>query len=258
MVRHTPRCSQRRPRSAPARAGRPGATRAAAGGELDVLHQGWSGKPPTASNTSRRTKMAWSPVAMPLEPRAQVHQRCHHAQHARRPSMRTSKRPQAWTASAGHHFASASSGRRVSACRNNRMARRTPPHPRSSGGRGHARRPARGSRRAGHLHRVVAAAAIDQHDLAAAVTPAGEVDEQRAAWPPCPPSARRWRAKPRALHVRTPPHAHAFSAPPQLDPLPAVQPKQWSATRIDAPARSPASRSRRCSRRGPRLHRRRR
>ncbi len=38
--------------------------------------------------------------------------------------------------------------------------------------------------------------------------------------------------------------AASFKAPPQLEPWPAVQPKQWPATRIGLPARSSSSRSR--------------
>ena len=38
--------------------------------------------------------------------------------------------------------------------------------------------------------------------------------------------------------------AASFSAPPQLEPWPAVQPKQWPATRIGLPAMSSSSRSR--------------
>ena len=42
--------------------------------------------------------------------------------------------------------------------------------------------------------------------------------------------------------------AASFSAPPQLDPWPAVQPKQWPATRIGLPSRSSSSSSDRCTR----------
>ena len=42
--------------------------------------------------------------------------------------------------------------------------------------------------------------------------------------------------------------AASFSAPPQLEPWPAVQPKQWPATRIGLSAMSSSSRSERCTR----------
>ena len=80
---------------------------------------GCSGKPPTCSKAARVTKMAWSPVAMPLARERRFISAATTRSIQGRPSMRTSKRPQqAPLATACSTCASASGGSRVSACTN--------------------------------------------------------------------------------------------------------------------------------------------
>ena len=54
-----------------------------------------SGNPPTASNTSRRTNIAWSPVAMPVQRERRFINQAITGKSGCKPSMMTSKRPQA-------------------------------------------------------------------------------------------------------------------------------------------------------------------
>ena len=56
---------------------------------------GISAKPPTSWKVSRRTKIAWSPVAIPVRRERRLMKNPTTGRSGVRPSMRTSKRPQA-------------------------------------------------------------------------------------------------------------------------------------------------------------------
>ena len=61
---------------------------------------GRGAKPPSALKTSRRTNIAWSPVAIPVRRERQFMQKATMPSPRERPTMRTSNRPQGWLASA--------------------------------------------------------------------------------------------------------------------------------------------------------------
>ena len=130
---------------------------------------GWSGKPPTASeHLPRRTKMAWSPAT-----RRERRFIGHHAQMRGAPVERTSAAEHyGMPGLPGLRFASHLPAGACPHAGTTGCLRRTPPH------RVHLPGAAtlgdqRGSPAARDRHRVVANAAVHQHDLAAAVTPSG-------------------------------------------------------------------------------------
>ena len=131
------------------------------GAERDVFHQRDGGKPPTAANASRAHEDRLVAGGDPGQPRAHVHQRRRPRRSSGcRPSMRTSKRPQAQPlpASPSSTARRRAAGSRVSACRNSsdvargRVARR-----RSSAARGRAARRPRGRPAAARGPRVPSA-----------------------------------------------------------------------------------------------------
>ena len=73
MVRITPLCSQRRPEVTAGVATQNGRHRSFSRRERAMSSiSGKSGKPPTAANALRVTKIAWSPVATPVKRERQL------------------------------------------------------------------------------------------------------------------------------------------------------------------------------------------
>jgi hypothetical protein len=126
MVATTPSRSQRRPEVATRsrrHAGRE--TRLSALENAMSSISAMSGKPPARSNASRRTKIAWSPVAMPVTRERRFMLHATSARSGERPSIATSKRPHARSFASARSIASnAPSGSRVSAWRKRRIAPR--------------------------------------------------------------------------------------------------------------------------------------
>ena len=126
IVRHTPRCSQRRPEVCTRSRRQAGAAVRRSRRESSMSSiSGWSAKPPMAWNAARCTKIAWSPVAMPVQRERRFISAATTRSRRGRPSMHTSKRPHsAPPATACCTAAAAPAGRRVSACRNSSTAPR--------------------------------------------------------------------------------------------------------------------------------------
>ena len=126
-MRHGPRASQRRPdvTTRDARhAGRPAIDLRRRDSATSSI-SGCAGNPPASSNSARVTNMPWSPVAMPVSRERRFISAATSRRTRGRPSMRTSKRPHrgrrstvAGSASAATIATAASAGSRVSACRN--------------------------------------------------------------------------------------------------------------------------------------------
>ena len=122
MVRHAPCRSQRRPEvttRAARHAGRPARRRSVFDKATSSI-SGIGGKPPAASNNARVTNIAWSPVAMPVTRERRFIIAATHGNIRETPAIVTSKRPHGRPAASARAIAcAASSGRRVSAWRNN-------------------------------------------------------------------------------------------------------------------------------------------
>jgi hypothetical protein len=81
--------------------------------------RGVSGKPPAAEKTGRVTNMPWSPVAMPVRQDRRFMDRSTRRSRRCAPDRQTSKRPhEAPRPTAASSVGAASAGTRVSACRN--------------------------------------------------------------------------------------------------------------------------------------------
>ena len=119
-MRNVPSLSQRRPEVTTRwrrHAGRP-AVRSSAFDKATSSINGRGGKPPTSSNALRETKIAWSPVAMPVMRERRFISDATAGSSLERPSIVTSKRPQWWPCRTASCIAvSASLGSRESACR---------------------------------------------------------------------------------------------------------------------------------------------
>ena len=200
---------------------------------------------------SRVTNIAWSPVAMPVRrERGFISARDERRAADAAPSIaHVEAAPRGRSREASSISRSASGGSRVSACRNSNtspfasgrarihLRARGRAAPRSRGRQGRA--PARPCRRCcRHRQRSPRrrARATARARSSAAAMPAASFEHRDDD------GKRRHSA---ARHS-----AASFSAPPQLEPWPAVQPKQWPATRIGLPATSSSSKSERCTRAG--------
>src|SRR5688572_5257805 len=120
MVRSTPSRSQRRPEVIAWLRTQSGRERALRRLEISTSSiTGMSGNPPTAAKASRLTKIAWSPVAIPLQRERRFMSAETAASSGWLPAMVTSKRPHARpvAASPSARRRAAPSGRAVSACR---------------------------------------------------------------------------------------------------------------------------------------------